>query len=172
MLKRLAQIEVAICVVLLAIITGLVFVASVMRFFGYPLVWSVDLAQLLFIWVCFLGADKAMREKSHLGMEVPVKYLPYKYHLWVELVCSVVVLAFLAVLAVKGYELTLLNLERTFGDSTLSYGWVTAAVPVGCVLIGASLVDNMVKAWRRRRQGALVYSRTKVDKDAPPPLEL
>ena len=95
MLKRLAQVEVAICVVLLAIITGLVFVASVMRFFGHPLVWSVDLAQLLFIWVCFLGADKAMREKSHLGMEVPVKYLPYKYHLWLELGCSVIVLAFL-----------------------------------------------------------------------------
>jgi hypothetical protein len=47
MLKRLGQIELAICVALLAIITGLVFVASVMRFFGYPLVWSVDLAQLL-----------------------------------------------------------------------------------------------------------------------------
>ena len=172
MLKRLGQIELAICVVLLAMITGLVFVASVMRFFGHPLVWSVDLAQLLFIWVCFLGADKAMREKSHLGMEVPVKYLPYKYRLWVELVCSVIVLAFLAVLAVKGYELTLLNVERTFGDSTLSYAWVTVAVPVGCVLIGVSLVDNMVKAWRRRKQGALVYSRTAIDKDVPAPLEL
>ena len=172
MLKRLAQIEVALCVVLLAIITGLVFVASVMRFFGHPLVWSVDLAQLLFIWVCFLGADKAMREKSHLGMEIPVKYLPYKYHLWVELACSVMVLALLAVLAVKGYELTLLNVERTFGDSTLSYGWVTAAVPVGCILLGVSLVDNMVKAVQRRRQGALVYSRTAVDKNVPPPLEL
>ena len=170
--KRLGQIEVAICVVLLAAITGLVFVASVMRFFGHPLVWSVDLAQLLFIWVCFLGADKAMREKSHLGMEIPVKYLPYKYHLWMELACSVMVLALLAVLAVKGYELTLLNLERTFGDSTLSYGWVTAAVPVGCILIGISLVDNMVKAVQRRRQGALVYSRTAIDKNAPPPLEL
>jgi len=172
MLKRLGQIELAICVVLLAMITGLVFVASIMRFFGHPLVWSVDLAQLLFIWVCFLGADKAMREKSHLGMEVPVKYLPYKYRLWVELVCSVIVLAFLAVLAVKGYELTLLNVERTFGDSTLSYAWVTVAVPVGCVLIGVSLVDNMVKAWRRRKQGALVYSRTAIDKDVPAPLEL
>ena len=171
MLKRLGQIELAICVVLLAMITGLVFVASIMRFFGHPLVWSVDLAQLLFIWVCFLGADKAMREKSHLGMEVPVKYLPYKYRLWVELVCSVIVLAFLAVLAVKGYELTLLNVERTFGDSTLSYAWVTVAVPVGCVLIGVSLVDNMVKAWRRK-QGALVYSRTAIDKDVPAPLEL
>lgn len=172
MLKRLGQIELAICVVLLAIITGLVFVASVMRFFGHPLVWSVDLAQLLFIWVCFLGADKAMREKTHLGMEIPVKYLPHKAHLWVELGCAAIVLAFLAVLALKGYELTLLNVERTFGDSELSYAWVTAAVPVGCVLIGASLVHNMVHAWRRRRQGALVYSRTALDKGAPAPLEL
>lgn len=172
MLKRLGQIELAICVILLAVITGLVFVASVMRFFGYPLVWSVDLAQLLFIWVCFLGADKAMRDKTHLGMEVPVKYLPHKYHLWVELACSVIVLAFLAALAFKGYELTLLNIERTFGDSTLSYGWVTAAVPVGCALLAASLVNNMVNAFRRRRQGALVYSRTAMDKQVPPPLEL
>ena len=172
MLKRLGQIELAICVVLLAIITGLVFVASVMRFFGHPLVWSVDLAQLLFIWVCFLGADKAMREKTHLGMEVPVKYLPHKYRLGLELACSSIVLAFLAILAVKGYELTLLNLERTFGDSTLSYGWVTAAVPVGCLLLGASLIHNMVNSYRRRRQGALVYSRTAMDKDAPAPLEL
>lgn len=78
----------------------------------------------------------------------------------------------LAVLAVKGYELTLLNLERTFGDSTLSYGWVTAAVPVSCVLLGASLVNNMVHAFRRRRQGALVYSRTAIDRPAPAALEL
>ena len=45
MLKRLGQIELAICIVLLAVITGLVFVAAITRFFGYPLVWSVDLAQ-------------------------------------------------------------------------------------------------------------------------------
>ena len=171
MLKRLAQIELAICVVLLAIITGLVFVAAIMRFFGHPLIWSVDMAQLLFIWLCMLGATRAMREKSHLGMEILVKHLGYKYHLWLEMVCSVIMLAFLAVLVVEGYELTLLNRERTFGDSTLSYAWVTAAVPVGCVLLGASLVYNMVMAWRRRSQRALVYSRTAVDR-TPPPLEL
>ena len=172
MLKRLGQIELAICVTLLAVITGLVFVASVMRFFGYPLVWSVDLAQLLFVWVCFLGADKAMRDKTHLGMEIPVKYLSYRHRLWLEVACSVVILAFLAALAVKGYELTLLNLERTFGDSTLSYAWVTAAVPVGCALLSASLIYNMVTAWRRRAERALVYSRTAPDKDVPPPIEL
>jgi hypothetical protein len=43
---------------------------------------------------------------------------------------------------------------------------------VGCALLGASLVHNMVHAFRRRRQGALVYSRTAIDKHAPPALEL
>lgn len=172
MFKRLAQIELAICVMLLAAITGLVFVAAIMRFYGYPLIWSVDMAQLLFIWLCFLGGTKAMREKSHLGMEVAVKYLGYRHHLLLQLVLSAVVLAFLAVLAVEGYKLTMLNRERTFGDSTLSYAWVTAAVPAGCLLLGISLACNMLDAWRRRGLGVLVYTRTAVDKDAPPPLEL
>lgn len=172
MLKRLAQIELAIAVALLAGVTGLVFVAAIMRFYGHPLTWSIDMAQLLFIWLCFLGASKAMREKSHLGMEVLVKYLGYRRHLWLELACSAVVLAFLAALVVEGVNLTLLNRERTFGDSTLSYAWVTAAVPVGCVLLGASLAANMVDAWRRRGQGVLVYTRTAADREAPPVLEL
>jgi TRAP-type C4-dicarboxylate transport system permease small subunit len=172
MLKRLGQLEIAISVVLLAAITFLVFIAAVMRFFGHPLTWSVDMAQLLFIWLCFFGGNKAMRDKSHLGMEVLVKYLGYRRHLWLEMVCGVIILAFLGVLAVEGYKLTMMNRERTFGDSTLSYAWVTAAVPAGCLLIGLSLIHNMVDAWRRRAQGVLVYTRTAVDRDAPPPLEL
>ncbi len=172
MLKRLAQVELAICVALLAAITGLVFIAAIMRFYGHPLIWSVDMAQLLFIWLCMLGANKAMREKSHLGMEVLVKYLGYRSHLWLEMACAAIVLAFLAVLAVEGFHLTLLNRERTFGDSTLSYAWVTAAVPVGCFLLGVALMQNMVDAWRRRGQGLLVYTRTAADRGAPPPLEL
>jgi TRAP-type C4-dicarboxylate transport system permease small subunit len=172
MLKRLAQVELAICVVLLAAVTGLVFVAAIMRFYGRPLIWSVDMAQLLFIWLCMLGATKAMREKSHLGMEVLVKYLGHRHHLWLELACSLLVLAFLGVLAVEGFKLTLLNRERTFGDSTLSYAWVTAAVPVGCFLLGVALVQNMVDARRRRALGLLVYTRTAADRDAPAPLEL
>jgi TRAP-type C4-dicarboxylate transport system permease small subunit len=173
MVKRWSQIEVAICVVMLAIITTLVFIAAIMRFFGHPLPWSVDLAQLLFIWVCFLGADKAMRDKTHLGMEIPIKYLPYRYHLAAEMICCVIMLAFLAIMIVKGIDLTILNKERLFGDSNISYAYCTAAVPAGCFLLSLSIIYNMVDAYRRRGEGALVYNRTQADKDAaPPPLEL
>ena len=61
MLKWLARIEFAAACMLLAAIVALVFVAAIMRFFDHPLIWSVDLAQLLFIWLCFFGAARAMR---------------------------------------------------------------------------------------------------------------
>jgi TRAP-type C4-dicarboxylate transport system permease small subunit len=172
MTRRLGQIELAACVILLAAITGLVFVAAVMRFFGHPLVWSVDMAQLLFIWLCFVGGARAMREKSHIGMEVLVKYLGYRRQFWLEMAMSAIVLAFLGALAVEGWQLTLMNSERQFGNSTLSYAWVTVAVPVGCVLLGIALAYNMVDAWRRRDEGALVYSRTPADRGLEPVLEL
>jgi TRAP-type C4-dicarboxylate transport system permease small subunit len=172
LLKRLSQIELAICVLLLAAITGLVFVAALMRFFGHPLIWSVDAAQLLFIWLCMLGACRAMRDKSHLGMEVLVKYLPYMSRLWVELLCSVITLVFLGIIAKLGFDLAWLNRARTFGDSSISYAWVTVAVPVGCILLGVALAYNMVRAWQGRDKGKLVYTRTAADKDQPAILEL
>ena len=105
-------------------------------------------------------------------MEILVKHLGYRRQLWVETVCSIIALAFLAVLVVEGYRLTLLNRERTFGDSALSYSWVTAAVPIGCLLLAIALAYNMVVAWRRRSEGLLVYTRTPADSAAPPGIEL
>jgi TRAP-type C4-dicarboxylate transport system permease small subunit len=161
MTRGLARIELAIAVSLLAVIVVLVFSAAIMRFFGHPLIWSVDVAQLLFIWLCFLGATRAMREKAHIGIDLFVRLLGHRARLAVEIAVSVVVLAFLALLAVEGYRLTLLNRQRLFGDSGLSYAFVTAAVPVGCVMLGTALLYNLVGAWRRRRDGrTLVYSRS------------
>lgn len=159
MLKRLAQLELAICFALMAGITGLVFVASIMRFFGHPLIWSVDMAQLLFVWLCMFGSNKAMREKSHLGMEVLVTRLNYKRRFWLEVFCTVLIIAFLLILVSEGWKLTMLNKERLFSDSTLSYAWVTASVPAGCVLLIATLVYNTVNAFRRRAEEQLIYNR-------------
>jgi TRAP-type C4-dicarboxylate transport system permease small subunit len=167
MLKRLAQFEFAIAVALLASIVVLVFVAAVMRSFGRPLIWSVDMAQLLFIWLCMFGATRAMRQKGHLGIDLIVRFLPHTVRLWVEFVISALILGFLALLAVEGTKLTILNQQRQFGDSGLSYGWVTAAVPVGCAMLAIALLFNMVTAWRRRRDGeTLVYSRSESESAA------
>lgn len=160
MVHRLARMEATVAAVILAAITLMVFMAAVMRFFGQPLIWSVDLAQLLFIWLCFLGAAKALREKGHIGVDVISARLPHRARLAVEIAMSLLILAFLIVLAYEGAKLTWLNRQRTYGDSGLSYAFVTVAVPVGCLLLSASLLGNLLSAWRRRGDGeTLVYSR-------------
>ncbi|TWG94817.1 TRAP-type C4-dicarboxylate transport system permease small subunit [Mesorhizobium sp. J18] len=159
MLKNLSRIEFGIAASLLAIIVVLVFLAAIMRFFGHPLIWSVDLAQLLFIWLCFLGATRAMREKGHIGIDLLVRQLGNRSRFALETAITIVILVFLGLLAYEGYELTMLNRQRQFGDSGLSYAWVTAAVPVGCLMLAGALIWNLVQAWRNRREGLLVYSR-------------
>ncbi|WP_269581165.1 TRAP transporter small permease [Roseibium sp. Sym1] len=158
MLQLYSRIEFILGAAILLIITGLVFIAAVMRFFGTPLIWSVDLAQLLFIWLCFIGATRALRRRAHLGVDLLVQHLPFRMRRWLETGLALIVLAFLGVLAVKGYGLTMKNIERQFGDSGLSYAWVTIAVPAGCVLLSASIIANLVQSWKSTE--TLVFERS------------
>lgn len=160
MLKILARLEFAVASLLLSAIVLLVFVAAILRFFDHPLIWSVDMAQLLFIWLCFVGATRAMREKGHIGIDILVRHLGGRSRLALEMTISVVILIFLGLLIYQGYNLTMLNRQRLFGDSGFSYAWVTSAVPVGSLMLAAVLCRNMFRAWRDRKRGALVYSRT------------
>ena len=160
MSRFFAKLEIIAGCILLAVITVLVFIAAVMRFTGYPLIWSVDLAQLLFIWLCFFGAAKAMRERSHLGVDFLARLLPSGIRLLLETLMSLLFAAFFLVLAWEGYKLTVLNKERLFGDSGLSYAWVTIAVPAGCLLLLGSMISNLIEAWRGRiTEGRYIYSR-------------
>jgi TRAP-type C4-dicarboxylate transport system permease small subunit len=145
MTSRIVKAEGLLASLLLAIIVLLVFGAGIMRWFGHPLVWSVDLAQLLFVWVSFIGADLALRKRAHIGIDYLVKRLPGQVRAMLDLVLGAVVLGFLLTMAVMGYRLTMLNLERQFGDSGISYGFVTAAVPIGCLLLAITLAGQMLR---------------------------
>ncbi len=152
----LSKIELVVGVVLLAAIVVLVFIAAVMRFFGLPLIWSVDLAQLLFIWLCFLGANRALRRRVHLGIDFLIQTHGHRRRLALDLVFGALVVVFLGMLAVEGVKLTLLNTERLFGDSGIPYAFVTIAVPVGCVFLAFTVIANALEAIRRRGEGRLL----------------
>ena len=139
---------------LLAVIVFLVFVAGIMRWFGQPLVWSVDLAQLLFVWVSFLGADMALRRRAHIGIDYLVRRLPGRPRVVLDALLAAVCVGFLAIMAVLGYRLTMLNLERLYGDSGIPYALVTIAVPVGCGLLALTLLGQAWASLSRLRTEA------------------
>lgn len=136
--------------VLLAAITLLVFFAAIMRTLGDPMIWSIDMAQLLFVWLCFLGANRAMRVKAHIGVDLFVRGMPRTPRWILEIVLGILTLVFLITIAIAGYRLTVLNWQRIYGDSGISYAWVTGAVPVGCALMSITVLINLAKAVRDR----------------------
>jgi TRAP-type transport system small permease protein len=145
-----SRIEFAAAKTLLAAITVLVFVAAVSRSIGTPVEWSDDMAQLLFVWLCMLGANRAMRLKMHMAMDYAVRRLARTPRWLVELLNGFLILAFLLTLAWSGYRLTVLNSQRIFGDSGLSYAWVTIAIPVGCMLMSIEVIIHMVRSVTTR----------------------
>lgn len=131
---------------LLAGMTILVFAAALARSFGHPLIWSVDIAQLLFVWLCFAGAVKALRRRAHIGVDYFVAKLPKTIRRPLDLALAGLTIAFLAVMTWFGFQLTFLNWQRVYGDSGVSYAWVTIAVPVGCAALALVLVAQFVGA--------------------------
>ena len=163
----LSRIERVVAVTLLVAIVALVFIASIMRFLDHPLIWSVDLAQLLFIWLCFFGANRALRQRTHLGVDLAIRKLGFRARLAVELGLAAVVIAFLIMLTIEGTQLMLLNRQRLFGDSGIPYAFVTIAVPAGSVLLIITIVVNAIEAVREAgSRGRLVFSRIPIDDEA------
>lgn len=159
--QLVAKLEFIIGTALLLVIVVLVFIAAVMRFFGVPLIWSVDTAQLLFIWLCFVGATRTMRLRGHIGVDLLVRMLGHKYRLWIETAQAVVFVAMMVVLMFEGFRLADANKERVFGYSGMSYGLVTLAVSFGCITLSLAIIANAVDAWRNRAGGkTLIFTRT------------
>jgi TRAP-type C4-dicarboxylate transport system permease small subunit len=135
---------------LLVAITVLVLVAAISRSIGYPVLWSDDMAQLFFVWLCVFGATRAMRQKAHMAVDYAVKWLPRTPRWMLELFNAALILAFLLTLAWTGYKLTMLNWQRVYGDSGISYAWVTIAIPVGSFLMSLEIILHAFRSLRDR----------------------
>ncbi|MBD3895300.1 TRAP transporter small permease [Halomonas sp. ML-15] len=141
---------------LLVCVVFLVFFAAVGRWFGLPVAWSVNIAQLLFVWIIFLGANQALRNDKHIGVDILTSRFPDKLQKLIALGVFVLVSAFLAFIIVRGVSLSIDNASRTISNTSISYSYITMAVPVGCLLMLATTlrkVQLLVANIRLQRHG-------------------
>ena len=133
----------------------LVFIAAFTRYIGYPINWSVDMAQCLFAWCTFLAADIAMRHNKLMRVDFFVLKLPERYQKGIELLNLGIILVFLLALIGYGSMLSYTTRFRTFqGIPGFSYTWVTLSVPVGSALMAITTVLNLravIKSIAARR---------------------
>jgi len=150
-LDLLAQGEDALGKLCLAGCALLVLVAAVSRALGAPILWAIDVAMLLFVWCAFLGANAALRARQHIIIDVVVRLFPQRVQRALLIAHWCVMIAFLAALVVLGTQLTLLNLERPMGDTEIPYAFVTAAVPLGSLLLATTALRQLAGFVRDRK---------------------
>lgn len=150
--EKVEQIETLIAMGMLASIIILVFISAITRFFKMPIIWSVDLAQLLFVWISMLGADAALKKKSHIGVDLLVKKFPAKLQNTITLGTYILIFAFLVFMLYQGSILVVENYLRKYSTLKISYSFGTAAVPIGSIFMILTVVEqtiDLVKNWSK-----------------------
>lgn len=148
--QYICESEIFLIKIFLVFIVGLVFVAAVTRYLGYPINWSVDMAVCLFAWCTFLGGDVAMRNNKLMNVEFFVSKLPEKYRHSIELINLFIILIFILAFIGYGIKLSYTTRFRQFqGIPGFSYSWVTISVPVAGILMVITTINQIRKVFLR-----------------------
>lgn len=128
-----------------------VFTAAVMRWAGSPVAWSVDIAQLLFVWLIFLGANRALRENRHIGVDFFVKKMPDKVREFIDIILYLLILGFLIFLSWHGILLSIENSIRQINSLSISYAFIAASVPIGCFIMSVTIISRTIHSISQLR---------------------
>lgn len=143
MWKIVDRTEEVLAVVFLTGTVIAVLLGAIGRAAGHPLPAGPEVAQLLLIWTCMFGADLMMKRGEHIRISAFPDALPPSGRRMLHLFCILCMILFLGYAGWLGWHLAMSNWAREIGGSGLSYGWVTLALPVGCVLMIVSLLRRI-----------------------------
>ena len=144
----LTKVETAFVCAGLLVLIFTVFAAAVLRFFGVDMSVSTDLAQLIFAWVSFIGADLALRKDKHMGVDMLISKFPPAVLNGFYLFNYILILFFLLFAVRYGIDLCIVNSARKYQTLYISYSYATASCPVGCGLMCITAVKHIVQYIR------------------------
>jgi TRAP-type C4-dicarboxylate transport system permease small subunit len=107
-----------------------------------PLVWSEEIAIFCLVWITFLGASLAARNRALIGVEALIRKFSGTARLRFEILIQILSAIFFIVLIVYGVQTAILVAGQRAAATGISMAWVYAAVPVGGLLM---LINSL--AW-------------------------
>lgn len=142
----------AALVVNLALMAVLVFGNVVLRYgFESGIAVSEELSRLLFVWLIFIGAVHAARQRAHIGFDALVDRLPARWKKVVIVVTSALMLVAAALFIVGGWQQTRINLDNSYPVLGVSYAWLYGVAIVFGVGLAISVVLNVRDALTQPR---------------------
>ena len=135
----------AACLVVAEIV--ILFAGVVARYgLRQPLIWSDELASILFLWLAMLGAAVAFRRSEHMRMTAIVGSARPATRAWLELVATSAALAFLLLIAWPSCQYAYEESYITTPALQIENIWRAAALPVGTGLMALFALLRLARA--------------------------
>lgn len=144
----LRRIEIASASLLLASIVLLVGGGSLARSFGWPIIWSVEIAQLMFLWLCVLAIDLGMQDERHFGLAVILDHVAPRTRVLIEAANIVVMICLLIFLLWYAWNNMILMHPRLDGALQLRGSVYHASMVIGFALLVRTLVAKLIHLTR------------------------
>src|SRR5690348_15388350 len=142
-LGTLVEIPAAILVVAEVVV---LFAGVVSRYVLHaPLIWSDELASMLFLWLAMLGAVVAFRRSEHMRMTALVASAGPRLRAYLDLVAICAALAFLLLIVHPAYEYASDEGVITTPALQISNAWRAAALPIGTCLMAVFAFLRLIR---------------------------
>lgn len=135
---------------------------EVVRRFGlnYSSIWGEEIARYSFIYLAWIGASAAVKERAHIRIDVILHYLPSRGKIAVYLlgdILMVVLAVFCLYWSLKPIA-TSIEFDSVTHGLRISQAWFTAAVPLGFSMILFRLVQSINRDIRDFYHGRSAFA--------------
>lgn len=135
----------AVAGTILAIMTVLVFLTVIYRYFLMaPISWGEEMARFLFIALSMFGAAIAVKDRSHFVITILTARFSAAARAWLEVGIALATSALLYVVFDRGLGLALLNRNQESPALGVPMSVPYAAVPLGAMLMLAFLWLDLI----------------------------
>lgn len=138
-------VEVAVGLLVLTEIVVLLAGVIARFWFHSPLIWSDELAAILFLWLAMLGSVVAIRRGEHMRMTALVGKLSPERRALFDAIATAACLALLLLLMHPAWEYALEEVIITTPALGISNVWRAAALPAGIGLMAIFAVFRLLK---------------------------
>lgn len=149
----------ALAAVLIAVEVGILLAAVVARYWlDTPLVWSDEVASLLFLWLAVLGAVIAFRRGEHMRMTALVARLSPRGRAMADTLAVAASLAFLVLQVPAAFRYAHEEAAILTPALEISAAWRASALPVGLGLMAAITLLRLLRHSHWRQAGAALLA--------------
>ena len=124
--------------------------------FQKPIIWTDELAGILFLWLAMLGAVLAFQRAEHMRMTAIIGMLKPRARAFLDVLAIAAPLAFLVLVLHPAYEFAADEIAVTTPALDISNVWRASALPIGLGLMTLFAVLRLVSVGDWKLTGSAV----------------